>query len=73
MAILCECCNREFYESVIRECPKKLGHYICLYCCRKCKRSYRDSMGGIYGCKAFDAQKDAEKDAGTGMDVRKET
>ena len=61
MVVLCEACNRKFHESVIRECPKKPGHYICLYCCRKCKWSYRNSMGGIYGCKAFDEKKARER------------
>ena len=59
MAILCECCNREYYESVIRECPKKLGHYICLYCCHRCKRQYKGEWTG-WGCLAFDREKTAE-------------
>ena len=56
MAVLCEVCNREFCESVIRECPKKLGHYICLYCCHKCKRQYKAEMIGLsaWGCVAAD-------------------
>lgn len=62
MAILCEACNRKFYESVIRECPKKPGHYICLYCCHKCKRQYK-GIGGTWGCRAWDEAKAAQEAA----------
>ncbi len=56
MAILCEACNRKFYESVVRECPMKAGHFICLYCCHKCKRQYKGEWVG-WGCMAFDEQR----------------
>ena len=60
MAVVCEACKRKFYESLIRNCPKKVGHFICLYCCKKCKNHYRADGGGIWGCRAFDEQKAAE-------------
>ena len=63
MAIECEACGRKFYESVVRVCPKKDGeHWICLYCCGKCKRRYRADGGGLFGCRAFDERKAAEKE-----------
>ena len=55
MSIKCEACNRNFYESVVRECPLKKGHYICQYCCRRCKRSYAKGTGR--GCKAWDRER----------------
>ena len=55
--IKCEACGRRLYESVIRECPLKKGHYICRYCCRKCKRHYLAEIG--QGCKAFDEERAA--------------
>ena len=60
MAKLCEACNQKFYESLIRNCPKKPGHFICLYCCRKCKWQYRVENTGICGCKAFDEMREKE-------------
>ncbi len=61
MAILCECCNNKFYESLMRVCPKKDGeHWICLYCCHKCKRQYKAAWTG-WGCKAFDERKAAQE------------
>lgn len=63
MAIVCECCKRKFYESVMRVCPKKDGeHWICLYCCHKCKRQYKAAWTG-WGCKAFDERKAAQEAA----------
>ena len=54
MSLVCEACKRKFYESVIRACPKKDGtHYICLYCCKKCKHSYH-GPAGTWGCSSFD-------------------
>ena len=61
MAIVCEACKRKFYDSLIRVCPKKDGeHRICLYCCMKCKHHYKGEAG-LWGCKAFDEAKEAEK------------
>lgn len=57
MTILCEACFKNYHDSVIRECPKKKGHYICMYCCRKCKRRYAAEPGE--GCKAFDEGKES--------------
>lgn len=59
MNILCEACHRRYYDSVIRECPKKPGHYICMYCCGKCKRRTVEESG--FGCKAFDEKKERQK------------
>ena len=51
--IRCEVCKNDYYESVAGECPLKLGHFICMYCChRKCKRSYM--WYGMQRCKARD-------------------
>lgn len=63
MNILCEGCFKRYYASVIRECPRKPGHYICMYCCGKCKRRYAAEPG--YGCTAFD-EGNAEKNDGDG-------
>lgn len=60
MGVKCEACGNEFYESVVRECPKKPGHWICLYCCGKCKRRYRGYGGGLFGCVAWDEMKALE-------------
>lgn len=56
MTVLCEACFKKYHDSVIRECPKKPGHYICMYCCRKCKRRYAAEPGE--GCVAFDEGKE---------------
>ena len=64
MAIECECCHRVFYESVMRACPKKDGeHWICLYCCHKCKQQYKAAEVGLgaWGCRAFDEKKAKER------------
>ena len=61
MTIKCEACGRRYYDSVIRECPKKPGHYICMYCCGKCKRRTVEEPG--FGCKAFDKAKEETKGA----------
>lgn len=53
--ILCEACHRSFYDSVVRECPKKPGHFICAYCCKKCK--HRERVGTMNGCKAWERKK----------------
>lgn len=51
--IKCEVCGNAYYDSVAGECPLKLGHFICMYCCRrKCKRSYL--WHGMQRCKARD-------------------
>lgn len=55
MAILCEACNRKWHDCLIRECPKKPGHRICYYCCKRCKWHY-DALAGR-GCRAFDEMK----------------
>jgi len=60
MTILCEACFKKYYSSAIRECPRKPGHYICLYCCRKCKRNYTAEPGS--GCTAWDEMKKKEKE-----------
>ena len=63
MPVVCEACGRKFYESVVRVCPKKDGeHWICLYCCHKCKRQYKDAWTG-WGCVAFDERRAAELEA----------
>lgn len=63
MAIVCERCKRKFYESVMRVCPKKDGeHWICLYCCHRCKRQYKAAWTG-WGCKAFDERKATQEAA----------
>ena len=59
--IKCEVCGNKWYESLAGECPKKPGHFICMYCCRKCKYSYEYSVGGVrvgYRCRAFDEKKE---------------
>ena len=60
MEVKCEACGKKFYESVMRECPKKPGHYICLYCCKKCKWRYK-GPAGTWGCRAFDERKAREE------------
>ena len=55
MSRRCEACHERYQDCVVRECPKKPGHMICLYCCRRCKRSYKAYVG--WGCIAFDAAK----------------
>lgn len=55
MSIRCEACHEKYQECAVRECPKKPGHYICQYCCMKCKRSYAGYVGR--GCVAFDRMK----------------
>ena len=51
--IKCEVCGNSYYDSVAVECPMKLGHFICMYCCmRKCKRNYL--WNGMQRCKARD-------------------
>ena len=52
--VKCEACGNRFYELSVRECPKKPGHYICLYCCQKCKRHYK--AGAMVGCRAWDKE-----------------
>jgi hypothetical protein len=60
----CECCKRVFYESVMRVCPKKDGeHWICQYCCRRCKWQYKDAYTG-WGCWAWDEKKASEGKTG---------
>lgn len=59
---LCEACRLRYPECSIRECPKKPGHYICYQCCRKCKWHYR-GLCGTWGCKAFDAAREEEREA----------
>lgn len=47
----CEACGKEWHEDLVRECPKKRGHFICRYCCVKCKWV---ELGGVgTGCRAF--------------------
>ena len=70
MAIKCEACGRAYYDSVMRVCPKKDGeHWICLYCCHRCKRQYR--VGTLWGCRAFDEQKSDEN--GKAKDEKKKS
>lgn len=58
--IVCEACKRRMYESTVRACPKKDGtHYVCQYCCRRCKRQYKGEWTG-WGCRAFDEKKALE-------------
>lgn len=61
MAIKCEACGNRYYDSVVRECPKKPGHFICMYCCGKCKRRYAKNTS--FGCKAADEAKQDERDS----------
>ena len=67
MSIRCEACHDKYQACAVRECPKKPGHWICQYCCRKCKRSYKADVG--WGCIAFDkakaqaAESEGKKDA----------
>ena len=60
MSIKCVACGNKFYESLIRDCPVKPGNPVCLYCCRKCKRSYK-GMAGTWGCRAFEERKAREE------------
>lgn len=62
--IRCEACGNKFFEVVVRECPKKVGHWICQYCCWRCKRSYGYIVGR--GCRAWDeASKEREGSNGS--------
>jgi hypothetical protein len=47
----CVACRRDYYPSVMRECPVKPGNMVCMYCCGKCKR--RAAAGTGWDCKAF--------------------
>lgn len=49
--MVCEACGREWHEDLVRECPKKPGHYICRYCCVKCKWVVFGCVG--WGCRAY--------------------
>ena len=61
MAVKCVACGREMYESTIRDCPVKPGNKVCLYCCRRCGRSYK-GPAGTWGCRAFDEKKSAREE-----------
>lgn len=50
--MVCEACGNEWHEGLVRECPKKRGHYICRYCCFRCK--WVKKVGGMTGCAAFE-------------------
>lgn len=58
----CGWCGKQWYESLLRECPERGGRRVCLYCCRICSNSYRDMAG--QGCRPLDkARKEKKKPA----------
>lgn len=67
MSIKCEACGRKWYESVVRECVKKHGHWICMYCCRRCKWVYAGEVG--IGCKAFDEERAKGEERTSNLDT----
>ncbi len=53
---VCARCKRPF--SSIRKCPneavqRKLGDYICYYCCKQCKHHTTIPMCGAIGCELW--------------------
>lgn len=50
--VKCEVCGREWHPSVAYECKRKPGHYICRYCCGKCKWFYKAEVGT--GCRPIE-------------------
>ena len=57
----CGYCGRQWYESLLRECPER-GRKICLYCCRHCRHSFRDMAG--WGCRKISRRKAKGSPAG---------
>lgn len=49
---ICGICGKQYYEALIRDCPKREGRAFCAYCCRVCGESYR--AGSAQGCRAMD-------------------
>ena len=47
----CGLCGRQFYESLLRECPERKGRRICMYCCGGCRAAFRDGSG--WRCREF--------------------
>ena len=51
--VVCAKCHRLRYSFSARQCPHEAvqrvygeGCYICMYCCAKCKHSYKGEWGG---------------------------
>lgn len=47
----CDACKNRYYDVCIRECVKKSGRWVCLYCCQRCKWHYK--VQSMVGCRAM--------------------
>lgn len=54
--MVCNSCKREYNPCSMRVCPIS-GKPSCIYCCRKCKESYKADVGE--GCRMIDAAREA--------------
>lgn len=48
----CQRCGKQYYDSLIRECPKEPGLKYCMYCCGSCSEAFRDGSG--WGCRGYE-------------------
>lgn len=64
----CNSCGKDFNPCAMRKCPLS-DKPSCIYCCRKCKESYKAPIGE--GCRILDsAPKKELKKVGRGKNVR---